>query len=67
VVLLQRLVRNEQNRTSIAPVYDLEYDVQLQEVMKILQNGSYDSLIKTTKTLKQLQDEASDDDLPLAS
>jgi carboxyl-terminal processing protease len=65
--LLQRLVRNEQNRTNVAPVYDLEYDVQLQEVMKILQNSSYDSLMKTTKTLKQLQDEASDDDLPLAS
>jgi carboxyl-terminal processing protease len=66
VSLLRRLIRNEQNRTTIAPVYDLEYDVQLQEAVKILQGGEYDRLIKTTKTLKVLQEEASDD-LPLAS
>jgi carboxyl-terminal processing protease len=65
--LLKRLVRNEQSRTVIAPVYDLEYDVQLQEAVKILQNGSYRSLMGTTKTLKVLQDEALKDDVPLAS
>jgi len=27
--LLSRLVRDERNRTTIAPVYDLEYDIQL--------------------------------------
>ncbi|MDR1506188.1 MAG: S41 family peptidase [Treponema sp.] len=64
--LLRRLVRNEQNRTVIAPVYDLEYDVQLQEAVNILRNGSYGELMKTTKTLKTLQDEA-DSELPLAS
>jgi carboxyl-terminal processing protease len=56
--LLRRLVRNEQNRTVIAPVYDLEYDVQLQEAVKILRNGDYGRLMQTTKTLKDLQDEA---------
>ncbi|MDR2069501.1 MAG: S41 family peptidase [Spirochaetaceae bacterium] len=64
--LLRRLIRNEQNRTSIAPVYDLEYDVQLQEAVKILQKENYGLLMKTTKTLKDLQEEASED-LPLAS
>jgi carboxyl-terminal processing protease len=64
--LLRRLVRNEQNRTVIAPVYDLEYDVQLQEAVNILRSGSYSGLMKTTKTLKTLQEEA-DDELPLAS
>jgi carboxyl-terminal processing protease len=64
--LLKRLIRNEQNRTSIAPVYDLEYDVQLQEAVNILRNGSYRGLMQTTKTLKILQDEALED-LPLAS
>ena len=57
--LLKRLIRNEQNRTVIAPVYDLEYDVQLQEAVKILKNGSYRSLMQTTKTLRVLQEEAS--------
>jgi carboxyl-terminal processing protease len=64
-LLLKRLIRNEQNRTTIAPVYDLEYDVQLQEAVNILKNGSYPSLMRTTKTLKALQEEAAS--LPLAS
>jgi len=64
--LLKRMIKNELNRTSIAPVYDLEYDVQLQEALKILRNGSYQGLMKNTKTLKALQEEA-DKELPLAS
>jgi carboxyl-terminal processing protease len=64
--LLRRLVRNEQNRTVIAPVYDLEYDTQLQEAVKILREGSYPRLMETSKTLKALQDET-EDRLPLAS
>jgi carboxyl-terminal processing protease len=59
--LLKRLIRNEQNRTSIAPVYDLEYDVQLQEAVNILKSGEYRSLMQTTKTLRALQEEASGD------
>jgi carboxyl-terminal processing protease len=66
IALLKRLVRNEQNRTVIAPVYDLEYDVQLQEAVNILNSGNYRSLMQTTKTLKVLQEEASED-LALAS
>ena len=64
--LLKRLIRNEQNRTTIAPVYDLEYDVQLQEAVNILRNGTYRTLMQTSKTLKELQEEAAAD-MPLAS
>ena len=63
--LLRRLIRNEQNRTVIAPVYDLEFDVQLQEAVRIIRNGNFTQLMKTTKTLKVLQEEANA--LPLAS
>jgi carboxyl-terminal processing protease len=66
ISLLRRLVRNEQNRTTIAPIYDLEYDVQLQEAVNIFRGGSYGTLMKTTRTLKDLQEEAAED-LPLAS
>jgi carboxyl-terminal processing protease len=65
--LLHRLIRNEQNRTSIAPIYDLEYDVQLQEAVNILQGGNYGALMRTTKTLRQLQDETMEDNAALAS
>ena len=64
--MLKRLIRNELNRTSIAPVYDLEYDIQLQEALNILRSGSYPSLMRNTKTLKALQEEA-ESELPLAS
>jgi carboxyl-terminal processing protease len=67
VSLLKRLIRSEQNRTSIAPVYDLEYDVQLQEAVRILKDGNFSTLMQAAKTLKQLQDEAQEEDLPLAS
>jgi carboxyl-terminal processing protease len=55
--LLRRLVRSEQNRTVLTPVYDLEYDVQLQEAVKIIREDLYYMLIKNTKTLRELQDE----------
>jgi len=64
--LLRRLIRNEQTRKIIAPVYDLEYDPQLEEAVKILRGGNYEQLMKTSKTLKALQEEA-DDAFPLAS
>jgi carboxyl-terminal processing protease len=65
--LLRRLIKNEQNRTSIAPVYDLEYDVQLQEAVKILKEENFPALMQTSKTLKALQDEASQDEEAVAS
>jgi len=64
--LLRRLIRNEQTRKIIAPVYDLEYDPQLEEAVKILRGGNYEQLMKSSKTLKALQEEA-DEALPLAS
>jgi carboxyl-terminal processing protease len=60
--LLKRLIRDEQNRTLIAPVYDLEYDVQLQEAVNILRGDFYNALMKTTKTLKDLQNEVAEEE-----
>jgi carboxyl-terminal processing protease len=56
--LLRRLIRNEQNRTQIAPVYDLDYDVQLQEAIRVLQQGNFRALMQTTRTLRELQEDA---------
>jgi len=56
--LLRRLIRNELNRTSYAPVFDLEYDVQLQEAINIFRNGTYHNLMQNAKTLRMLQEEA---------
>jgi len=64
--LLKRMIRNELNRTSFAPVYDLEYDVQLREALDVIRSGAYQQLMKNYKTLKALQEEA-EAKLPLAS
>jgi carboxyl-terminal processing protease len=66
ISLLRRLIRDEQNRTVIAPVYDLEYDIQLQEGINIIRREDYRTLMQSAKTLKTLQEEASGD-LPQAS
>ena len=58
LALIKRLIRNELNRTQLAPVYDLEYDIQLQEAVNIFRNGIYQDLMQNAKTLKALQDEA---------
>jgi carboxyl-terminal processing protease len=67
VYVLRRLIRNEQIRTVVAPVYDLEYDIQLQEAINILRSGTYPGLMKASKTLKTLQDEAAKEEFAQAS
>jgi carboxyl-terminal processing protease len=65
--LLKTLIQEEKNRRSSAPVYDLDYDVQLQEAMKILTEENYQILMQSAKTLKELQEEAMQDDFAFAS
>jgi len=60
--LLRRLVRNELNRTSFAPVYDLEYDIQLLEAVNIFKSGTYKNLMQNAKTLKVLREEQEAED-----
>ena len=58
ISLLKRMIRNELRRTEIAPVYDLDYDIQLQEAINIFRNGTYHNLMQNAKTLRMLQEEA---------
>ena len=55
--LLKRLVMQEYYRTHTAPLYDLEYDVQLQEAVRLLAAGNVNRLIGTTKTVMEIQNE----------
>ena len=56
--LLRRLVRLEVGRTKEPVLYDLDFDVQLVEAMNVLDQGDFSSLVRNTKTLKELQEEA---------
>jgi carboxyl-terminal processing protease len=53
--LLRRLIRLECTRTTGTPLYDLDYDIQLNKALEIVKSSDYTSLVKATKTLKELQ------------
>ena len=48
--LIRRLIR-------IQVLYDLDYDLQLNEALKVIQSKDYSTMLKNTKTLRELQEE----------
>jgi carboxyl-terminal processing protease len=56
--LVERMVKDEINRKSIAPVYDLDYDETLKTALSLFGQGKdLPSLISSAKTVRQYQDE----------
>ena len=56
--LLRRLIRIEVERTRDSSLYDLDYDDQLNEAIKIIETEDFEELVKSTQTLKELQEQA---------
>jgi carboxyl-terminal processing protease len=56
--VMKKLVEQEYYRTHISPLYDLDYDIQLKSAVDILKKEDVFALLKTTKTVKELQDAA---------
>lgn len=56
--LVRRLIRVQVQRLQPAALYDLDWDLQLNEAIKIVEKDDFANLVKNTKTLKQLQEEA---------
>ena len=56
--LIRRLIRIQVQKTQPAALYDLDYDLQLNEAIKAVQNTDFAAMLKNTKTLRQLQEEA---------
>jgi carboxyl-terminal processing protease len=63
--LLRRIVRLRATHLTGTPLIDLDYDIQLNAALDILRKGDFQNLVKSTKTLKQLQDEAAAKDAAL--
>ncbi len=53
--VLREMVRNELDRTKLSPVYDLDYDLQLQEAIKLLKSGQYAALLSQALSVMELQ------------
>jgi len=56
--LLRRLIRVRVNRLKPAMLYDSDYDIQLNAALEILKSNDFKKLVRSAKTLKELQDEA---------
>lgn len=56
--LLRRLIRVETRRTQTALKYDLDFDVQLVEALKIVKSPDFNKLVSNTKSLEELQADA---------
>ena len=56
--LLRRLIRIRVNRLKPAMLYDSDYDIQLNAALEILKSNDFKKLVRSAKTLKELQDEA---------
>lgn len=54
--VLRKIVRNEVDRKKPARLYDLDYDLQLGEALRILRSEDFNELMTQTKTLKQIAD-----------
>ncbi len=55
--LIRRLIRIQVQKTQPSVLYDLDYDLQLNSAIDVIQNQDFSKLIKETKTLRQLQEE----------
>ena len=61
--LLRRLIRIRVWKTEPTHLYDLDYDIQLNAALDVLKNeNDFYKLVKSTKTLKELQEEAKETD-----
>ncbi len=55
--LIRRLIRIQVQKTQPSVLYDLDYDLQLNEALKVVQSKDYSTMLKNTKTLRELQEE----------
>lgn len=56
--VLRLVVRHEVQKTQPTPLYDLDYDLQLNAALDLIKKGNFATLLQNTKTLKQLQEES---------
>jgi len=55
-LILEKLIRDEAERSQPARVYDLEYDVQLQKALELIASPDFEKTLNSTKTLAQVHD-----------
>ncbi|HAP55025.1 MAG TPA: peptidase S41, partial [Spirochaetaceae bacterium] len=51
---VDRLLRDELDRTKTAPIYDLEFDAQLNKAIETILGGDFNELLRNSRTLSQI-------------
>ena len=54
--LLRKLIRNETDKVKPSRLYDLDYDVQLNAALKVINDGNFNQLMEKTVSLKQAEE-----------
>ena len=55
------MIRIQVQKTQPSVLYDLDYDLQLNAAIKVVQNKDFETMLQNTKTLRQLQEEVEDE------
>ena len=56
--LIRRMLRVQVQRHMATPLFDMDFDLQLKEAIRVLQEEDFVELVHNTKTIKELQEEA---------
>jgi hypothetical protein len=51
---VDRLLRDELDRTKTALIYDLEFDAQLNKAIETILGGDFNELLRNSRTLSQI-------------
>ncbi len=53
--LLRRLIRQEQYSKKTSPLYDLDYDIQLQQSLSLIGQSNFSDMVRSAETVRELQ------------
>ncbi len=62
--ILRKIIRTQNEKSVPTPLYDLDYDIQLNKALSIVKSSDYQKLVAGTKTLKELQQIAAKNKIP---
>jgi carboxyl-terminal processing protease len=54
-IFIEKIIRDEAERSMPARIYDLEYDIQLQKALDFIESADFEQMLENTKTLAQVR------------
>jgi len=54
-IFIEKIIRDEAERSMPARIYDLEYDIQLQKALDLIESADFEQMLESIKTLAQVR------------